>query len=532
MALASCVEKGELPDKTFKLKVDVVRQDGSPLPGPQDPPLCLDLRGIPRPPGEVSCPQGQFFRMNIEALRGDGTRDTSFNRYVRVSVLPGTVVSVTAPPEGVGQGRADGRNVLLVDGYASEQTVHVVGAFGPTRLVVEDLGYQPADPLDTQRVPGCADGLDNDGDGLTDFPADPGCAFSNDDSEESGSFASGVSPQISYALPTVPEAQGYTAGSPFVQEGVVLETRDPRSRLVVSRISSNGFYVTDVLVTTDEQGNEVVKAKPFGSLYAFSFNLPPNILVCDRVTYLSGTMEEFFGYTEMTFPSFEVEPFDTRPSAKTTNRTCQLPEPTEIPAERASDDAFLEENEAGLIRVRSARVAAHFGPNFPEERPFEFGPTFPCQGDRAFVFKPGASNCDFDGSGNLDFSPGNPEGLCSCFCYQDPDCSEWSAFRGRGNYRVVLGNDRRQTIQANTTAIPEFDPLAHSGKTIRSLTGIVSNFSGGNLNWTIESRCSDDLVLCPDGQDTCVDEPPAGMSSKQACIGKRTAVDNDSESGN
>jgi hypothetical protein len=531
LGLASCVEKGELPDKTFRLKVGLALQDGSPLPG-EDNPLCLDLRGLPRPEGEVSCPQGQFFKMNIEALRNDGQRDTSFNRYVRVSVLPGTVVSVTPPPEGVGQGSSEGRNVLLKDGFASEQTVHVVGSFGPTRVLVEDIGYQPGDPVNPSRLPGCADGLDNDGDGLVDFPADPGCAFSNDDTEESGSFASGTSPVIHYGLPTVAELQGYTAGTPFSQEGVVVETRKPRAHLVVTRVGSSGMFVTDVDITTDEQGNEVVKAKPFGSLFVFNFGLPQGVLVCDQLTYLSGTMDEFFGYTELLFPSYEVEPFDVRPTAKTTNRACLLPEPTEIVASTASDNAVLESVEAGLVRVRNARVAAHLGPDFPEAQPFDFGPTYPCQGDKKYIFRPGASNCDFDRSGNLDFLPGADEGLCACFCYQDPDCSDWSSFRGRGNYRVVLGNDRAETIQANTRAIPTFDPVAHSGKTIRSLTGTVANFSGGNLNWTIESRCDDDLVLCPEGQDTCVDDPPAGISSRLACIGKRTAADNDSESGN
>jgi hypothetical protein len=529
---SSCVERGELPDKAFRLKVSAALQDGSPLPS-EDSPLCLDLRGIPRPAGEPPCPpQGRFFKVNIEALKADGQRDTSFNRYVRVSVIPGTVVSVTAPPEGVGQGRAEGRNVLLQGGYASEQTVHVVGAFGPTRISVEDIGYQPGDPLDPAKLPACADGVDNDGDGLTDFPADPGCAFSNDDTEEAGTFASGVSEAIHYALPTVAEAQGYTSGTPFAQEGIVLETRDPRAHVVVTRIASNGFYVADVNVTDDGQGGQVVTAKPFGSMFVFNFGLPPGVLVCDRMTYLSGTMDEFFGSTQMNFPSFEVDPFFVKPTATTTNRVCLLPEPFEIVASQASNDAVLEAVEGGLVRVRSARVAANFGPDFPEVQPFDLSPNFPCQGANKYTFRPGASSCDFDRSGSINFEPGAEEGVCSCFCYQDPDCSEWSAFRGRGNFRLVLGSTRTETIQANTRAVPGFNPVAHAGKTIRSLTGTVSNFSGGNLNWTIESRCPDDLVLCPDGQDTCVDEPPAGLSSRLACIGQRTAFDNDSESGN
>jgi hypothetical protein len=29
--------------------------------------------------------------------------------------------------------------------------------------------------------------------------------------------------------------------------------------------------------------------------------------VCDKVTYLSGTVVEFFGFTELSFPGFKLE---------------------------------------------------------------------------------------------------------------------------------------------------------------------------------------------------------------------------------
>ena len=41
----------------------------------------------------------------------------------------------------------------------------------------------------------CQDGLDNDGDGLTDFPADPGCD-GPDDTSEMGDVASQCSDQL------------------------------------------------------------------------------------------------------------------------------------------------------------------------------------------------------------------------------------------------------------------------------------------------------------------------------------------------
>ena len=49
-----------------------------------------------------------------------------------------------------------------------------VAAYGQARLWVEDIGYVPGRAGTT--TPECSDGKDNDGDGLIDYPADPGCA--------------------------------------------------------------------------------------------------------------------------------------------------------------------------------------------------------------------------------------------------------------------------------------------------------------------------------------------------------------------
>jgi hypothetical protein len=54
-----------------------------------------------------------------------------------------------------------------------------------------------------------------------------------------------------------------------------------------------------------------------------------------------------------------------------------------------------------------------------------------------------------------------------------------------------------------------------------SVTGTLRNFSGGGLNWTIETRCIDDLVC---GADPC---PPAPVAPNLACITVRTQPDDD-----
>src|SRR5262249_17774772 len=78
-------------------------------------------------------------------------------------------------------------------------------------------------------------------------------------------------------------------------------------------------------------------------------------------------------------------------------------------------------------------------------------------------------------------------------------------------------------IKINTSTIPTFDPTAHPGETIDMVTGSLTEFSGGNLNWTIEARCSDDLV-CPASLGCTTQQPiPAAAS----CVRPRTLADDD-----
>jgi len=49
--------------------------------------------------------------------------------------------------------------------------------------VIADLSVYRAEILGVINTPTCSDGLDDDGDGLTDYPADPGCSSANDDDE-------------------------------------------------------------------------------------------------------------------------------------------------------------------------------------------------------------------------------------------------------------------------------------------------------------------------------------------------------------
>jgi hypothetical protein len=402
-----------------------------------------------------------------------------FEGYARLLVEPGALSGIS------GEG-ALGRNIKLTGGKAVG-TASVTAVFGPSRLWAEDVGYVPVDP---DAPPGCADGADDDGDGLIDYPADPGCAFADDDSEEPGSFAAGVSPPVQYALPRIADMQGAGTETPYPFAGIVVNTEG--RRVVVTRVSSDGFYATDL------DGPEGAS----NSIFAFSFSTPPGMRVCDRLVYFSGTLVEFFGFTELSFPSYDVT------FIKEGEGECDLPPPTLLDAATIDNPVKMESLESGLVRLEGFRIAANFGPKTPVND----------QGQLTNNFKPDTSNCDLNGDGQIDFE-NDDEAKCTDACSDDPECSEWTSFSARGNYKAT---DGAAQILINTSAIAEFDPPSFRGMQLTALTGTMRNFSGGSLNWTVEARCPDDLVCSFSG--ACSEKI---LPSTEACVRLRTTDDPD-----
>ncbi len=480
LVLAGCgTYTKHYPARTERMHVDVSLASGQKLPGPSDKPLAL-VQGQP-----------VEFVVDIEAQHEDGTPDTSFTGFVRISSDPGAVVQVAAP-------KAEGRNAFVTNGEAKGVHVFVKNPRGPTRLWVEDIGYTPADPF---KPPECSDGIDNDGDGLTDYPEDPGCAFANDDTETPGQFAAGVSKPIYYALPRLSDVQGHGATTPYPEEGVEVMTADP-AKVIVTRVAAQGFYATDITDPGDSNGLK------YNSIFAFTFSTPGGIRVCDRVTQLSGTAADFFGFTELSFPSYEVDPWQNEHDSG----KCPVPVPVVIDAAKLGAADQMESLESGLVRIKDATIGKDFGPK-------------PAINN---VFGPDQSNCDLDNNGVIDFTtPGSKEASCANACAGNTDCVEWTGYVSRSNYRVTLAAGG--TIQINTSTIAGFDPVAMKGETLPSVTGTLRNFSGGSLNWTIETRCLDDLVCGTDAtsqsQLACKTGPKAPVASDTACVSPRTIYD-------
>ncbi|MRG96488.1 hypothetical protein [Polyangium spumosum] len=460
LGLCACTDEVAPLSGASTFRVRITQVNGAALPDASSP--------LPANRGD----RKDTWAFELEARSPYG-EPLDFDGTVRISVEPGVVLDVT------GEGAA-GRNIRVVDGKA-QGTVTVTAVYGPARLWVEDLGYSPVPLADR---PACSNGKDDDGDVLIDFPADPGCAFADDDDEGTGSFAAGISPPVPYELPRISDVQGFGATTPFPYEAIEINTDRPQP-LVVTRVASDGFYVTDL----SEQ------ATGYNHIFAFSFNTPPGMRVCDRVTYLTGTVVEFFGFTELSFPSFVVDyPIEGE-------ETCQVPEPVVLDDATIKDIDAMEKLESGLVRIEGFRIATKFGPkpvvdNVPDAD---------------------HSNCDLNGDGQVDFES-QAEGACSDACSADPACTEWTSYSARGNYKVFKGTTQVQ-IQTGTAA--SFDPTGHKGELLDAVTGTLRNFSGGSLNWTIEARCPDDLVCQSQG---CVE---ATVPSTKACVRLRTIDDND-----
>lgn len=469
LLLAGCTTKGGVEERR-SLRVTVLSVGGGDPPGQNNP--------MPANLGD----REETWTFGVEALDANGQLDGGFNGYVRISVAPGSVLRVEGPT-------AHGRNVQLVGGY-TEGTAVVTAMFGPSRLRADDLGYQPAAAGETAL---CANGIDDDGDIGVDHPNDPGCAFADDMTEEGGSYVVGVSPTVYYELPSLSDVQGLGSATPYPYTALQTNTADPRY-VVVTRVASSGFFVTDV---TDE-------TLGYNHIYAYNFNTPWGMRVCDQVTYLAGTASEFYGYTELSFPSYAVN-YHRANGQLFGPEDCRVPEPFLVDAAALADPVVMERHESGLVRVEGFTIASMLGPGLVVNN----------------SFTPEATNCDLNQDGTIDYEDA-AEGSCSNACTDDPDCSEWNSWEARGNYKVRNGAAQ---VLINTSTAFGFDPLAHKGETLPSVTGTLRNFSGGDLNWTIETRCIDDLVC---GSSPCPAEP---VAMNVACVTYRTQQDDDEEGG-
>ncbi|MGH7296933.1 MAG: hypothetical protein ACRELB_18480, partial [Polyangiaceae bacterium] len=457
-------------------------------------------------PLPISVFQPTPFTVDITAQLPDGSTDTSFEGYVNVLSQPGTVSDL------------DVRNVQLHDGVYQGLVVPVVGAFGETHIWADDLGYKPVAPTSN---PQCSDGKDNNGNGLIDYPADPGCYAPVDDTEDLGTYASGASQTIYFERPRIPLVRGYDPANngngnatlfPNTQVSIDTGWRGGTSfafSTVVIGLTAAGFYAQDLQT-------DLPQPPPgYSGIYAYNFSTPAFMRVCDRVQVLSGTSSDFYGFTELNYPTWQLEFWD--PSV----RPCLVPEPSVLAVSDLGNKDRLWQVEATLVRIETAgTVSIHVAHDFgAQDVPIVNGVYTPSET---------ASNCDYDHNGKVNFTDGAntpSEANCAVVCDgssaanpTDFECSEYSQFASQSDFEFIVTDSatgQQARIQADASAADLFDPVASRGQTLRSFTGLVSYFSGGS-QFTIQARCQDDVV-------TDLNSSP--LTSNVACVHPRTSSD-------
>lgn len=451
--------------------------------------------GTPATRMAITFSSGPTFKLKLEMHSADGNIDDTFNGWVRISAKPGTVLPLQ-------------RSVKLTNGVATDVPVTLAAAFGDTRIWAEDDGYTPTVP-GSMTMPQCSNGIDDNGDGTIDFPADPGCFAPDDDDEKPGTLATGTSDILYFQKPRVADIRGVAenngTATAFPHEQVSLDTgyhSDTNTYdfdVVVTRIASDGFYITDV---------QDQNARGYASVFAFTFSAPTRLATCDRLRSLNGTASDFFGFTEIGFPTYTVEYYN--PSAPA--RPCLVPEPRVLAAGELGNLQVLFKYTAALVRVQTGgNVTVHVGKHIGAAVVPKCAPTEACVAGKCAVpmmpatcattacgvYCPGdtASSCDLNGNNKVDFS-NMEEATCSNACTADVECSEYSSYKAQSNFRLVVTDTAvpvTATIQGNGSASPSFNPEVSRGATLSAFTGTIRYFSGGQ-QFTIEARCGDDIV--------------------------------------
>ncbi len=147
------------------------------------------------------------FTVDLAMRNYDGSVRTSFtgpNAWVRLSFAPAGKVVESSGPKGKDDPDVAGSNVHLTNGEAKGIKIRVVGAYGDTRLVAEDVGFAPTTP---GKLSACSNGVDDDSNGYADWPNDPNCLFLNDDSEAPFDRRSGMSAPLYFANPMIHDVQ-------------------------------------------------------------------------------------------------------------------------------------------------------------------------------------------------------------------------------------------------------------------------------------------------------------------------------------
>ncbi|MGZ3421853.1 MAG: hypothetical protein ACXWUG_29095 [Polyangiales bacterium] len=480
---ASCsADKSFFPDKPRDIEVVAAQQvatGGKPSSRDNRLPITFDTAAA------------TTFTLDMKMRNLDGSTRTSFNGWTRLTLAPAGQIVQAIGPAGEDDPNVAGPNVHFVNGEAHGIQVKIVGAYGDTRIVAQDVGFVPAPP---GKLAACADGKDNDDNGLADYPVDPNCLFLNDDSEEPFDASYGTSDILYYDSPTVFDVQTGTI-SPFLAKQVDLQAAT--HHLVVTGVTNNGMYVSDV-TDTMKQSN---------SVFVFTFSAPFGVQACDTLTRLSGNVSDFFGMLQLGTPGFTAVPWIN----PVKSGACPIPPFIPVDGTFAAIAEKVEALESSLVSVKEPEIGTKFG---KDKVPVVDGAPTP---------DVGKSNCDLNGDGIVGFNKNKGgfndlEKACNDACTADPDCTEWNNYLQFNQVKIKF-QPGDAVLFMSPSAIPGFDAVSFAGPgKFAEIRGIITNFVGPTPAYSVEPRCVDDVIYAG--------TPAANIKNeKTACVRNRIGVD-------
>ena len=223
------------------------------------------------------------FTLDVEAVDLEGAPADWFEGEVNLDL---------APRGRLAQGQA--RTVTLSKGKAEGIVVQVQRVHGDSNIWIEDRGTN----------------------------------------EKPGSYATGLSPTIHVSHPTLHDVSETENIAGSALDGDFVQINADGRRLVVTGIAVDGFYLSDIDEPTDS----------FNAIFAHTHSRPRGVVQGDLITEIIGTVEEFYGFTELGFPTYKVGGhIDPIPTLQLT--------PALI-----ADDLAMEKLESRLLEVRDVTV--------------------------------------------------------------------------------------------------------------------------------------------------------------------------------
>lgn len=352
--------------------------------------------------------------------------------------------------------------------------------------------------------------------------------------ERPARYAAGVSEAMHFKNPTVQDLQyDPTAMAPSCSDdrncdntssplvGNFVETA--QSAYLVTGITNDGFFVTDLSTDTSPP----IGSYPgrFQSLFVYNFSYPENLDTGDVVTRIYGTVQEFTGQTQLTFPAWDKQP----PEATREQRyTARCTEDDECPA-----GLQCEQNNCRIepVEITEAICATAQGRNGPQNLCGHSGGNIDLESlesGRVEIVEATMPtkfvNCDFNGDG--DTPNENPTvpcgGECECkkACLEEPGCSELSALHTYGQYVVTLAGSKNYKINVITrdsspTVVPYLpaqddassQPLAYGGVKVR-VRGNLRQSLPARPRWAVTVGERADFCCLESDTARCREIPP------------------------